>query len=365
MPLQTIDRGTPGDPTDTFKVGVAFDTCQANDQYLEASKAPAFIINHSYDFAGTAPVIGRNYYLSKYLPDGPQKGGGNFIAKSGAIAPNGVTTFPSLTTNVYFERINVDEIDLYMAGAYGDGTNDDYFAWLRASVFFSSERGQITLEAGVYTCGTAIVIPFNIMVIFNKDAVIKPGSLLTFKSVQAHSGNDTGIDPSYTIGAVTDQVSFSYARVSGNSGAGGNLVSHNMDLVETDQDVLSNVKGSYARYSEIRCLGGAANGGFVGVGGFSFLLGSNSANNNAAIGSTFYAASLGVNCGGTMIDPKGALFASNMYVRADAGATFFINTTCCEFNTEHAAGTSVAYKTGIQIVQSFNDTVSGYNNDCA
>jgi len=35
MPINTIDRGTPGNPSDIFKVGEAFDTCQANDQYLQ------------------------------------------------------------------------------------------------------------------------------------------------------------------------------------------------------------------------------------------------------------------------------------------------------------------------------------------
>jgi len=38
MAIQTIDRGTAGDSSDKFKPGVAFDTCQSNDDYLNFSK---------------------------------------------------------------------------------------------------------------------------------------------------------------------------------------------------------------------------------------------------------------------------------------------------------------------------------------
>jgi hypothetical protein len=36
MPIQTIDRGTAGDTGDKFKIGEALDTCQANDNFLDA-----------------------------------------------------------------------------------------------------------------------------------------------------------------------------------------------------------------------------------------------------------------------------------------------------------------------------------------
>jgi len=56
MPIQTIDRGTPGDPTDTFKVGVAFDTCQANDQYLDGRISQLNILNIA-ELRLTTPII--------------------------------------------------------------------------------------------------------------------------------------------------------------------------------------------------------------------------------------------------------------------------------------------------------------------
>jgi hypothetical protein len=48
----------------------------------------------------------------------------------------------------------------------------------------------------------------------------------------------------------------------------------------------------------------------------------------------------------------------------DSGATFFLNLTAGEFNTDVKTGASVAYKSGIQIVAAPTDLVAGSTHDC-
>lgn len=65
-----------------------------------------FFIENVAALSGYAPVVGKLYQLKEYN-SGTGKGGSELLAKSGAIAPNNVTTFASATAGVYFERVNI------------------------------------------------------------------------------------------------------------------------------------------------------------------------------------------------------------------------------------------------------------------
>lgn len=73
--------------------------------------------------SGYAPIVGRLYRLKEYNL-GTGKGGGDLLAKSGSITPNNVTTFASATAGVYFERVNLKDITLEMAGVYDPAENN-------------------------------------------------------------------------------------------------------------------------------------------------------------------------------------------------------------------------------------------------
>jgi len=66
--------------------------------------------------------------------------------------------------------------------------------------------------------------------------------------------------------------------------------------------------------------------------------------------------------GGGSGTEKGAYFGLNGYVRATSGATFITNLSGGEFNTNARTGSSVKYKSGIQIHGI--DEVQGYTYDC-
>ncbi|HSW00033.1 MAG TPA: hypothetical protein VLI39_07665 [Sedimentisphaerales bacterium] len=243
-----------------------------------------------------------------------------------------------------------DRMSIKDFGATGDGVANDYAAWASLVAAFPSARVTCDVPPGVYTCGTAVVVPANIHIVMDEGATIHSGASLTFNRVTAHNAFQTGpaTPVSANWGSGADQLSFDYGVLTGDTGSGGNVVSYHADLVRTSQAVKSNAYGAYGRYSEVWVDGAAANGGFVGVGGFVYQL-TNTSLSNTLVGLTGYACSLGCNCGGTEEVPVGGIFGANLYARATAGATNFINITCCEMNTEVAAGASVAYKSGFQI----------------
>lgn len=253
-------------------------------------------------------------------------------------------------------------------GAVGDGVTNDYPAWSALVAAYPTARVTCLVPAGTFTSLTAITIPKNIHVKMLNGAKILNTALVHFTNVSATSANSSNVKPSEPqLGADADQGAFNYLELSGNTATGGNVVSQFSDLVDTTQNVLSNAGGSFARYSEVRHGGASSSGGFVGLGGFSYMTsnGNPTAAVKDSVGVAGYAASLGFNYGGTVGAEKGSVFGSNFYARLDSGATFFSNLTASEFNTEVRTGASVAYKSGIQVVGVSNDAVAGSLYDCA
>jgi hypothetical protein len=86
-------------------------------------------------FAFTEAIPGKGYYLMEYT-EGTGSGGGPLIGKAGVVIPNDVTTFAGSTAGTYFERVNVVDITLEMAGG-AEGENNQE-AWERVYDNFST-----------------------------------------------------------------------------------------------------------------------------------------------------------------------------------------------------------------------------------
>lgn len=130
MPIQTIDRGTAGIPSDRFKVGEAFDTCQANDEYLDSIKVGR--VSLFSDLASTSIAAGKVVNVTEYN-SGTGVGGGTFVAVSGVITADNVLTSQSATAGIYFKRINYSFINAYFAGMHESlADNGDAIARLNA-----------------------------------------------------------------------------------------------------------------------------------------------------------------------------------------------------------------------------------------
>lgn len=253
-------------------------------------------------------------------------------------------------------------------GAVGDGVTNDYPAWSALVGAYPTARVTCLVPAGTFTSVTAITIPKNIQVVMLNGAKILSTALVHFTNVASPSANSSNVKPGEPqLGADADQGKFNYLELSGDTASGGNIVAQFADLVDTTQNVLSNAGGSFARYSEVRHGGASSSGGFVGLGGFSYMTsaGNPTAAVKDSVGVAGYAASLGFNYGGTSGAEKGSIFGSNFYARMDSGATFFSNLTASEFNTEVRTGASVAYKSGLQVVGVSTDAVAGSLYDCA
>lgn len=127
MPLQTIDRGTPGNPSDTFKVGEAFDTCQANDQYLDgriSAEIDALTINTWADIGSTTVVgAGQLFTLAQHTSGG--LGSGTLISKAGSVTDDGGTKKNSATGGLYLERIGYEYLTPEMFGVLSNGSTSD------------------------------------------------------------------------------------------------------------------------------------------------------------------------------------------------------------------------------------------------
>lgn len=99
MPIQTIDRGTAGDTGDKFRAGVAFDTCQANDNFLDAKidtlEARQLVIGPS---SATANAV--------VLWDGTT----GELVKDGPLPTTTGTSFLTVPNSgaIVFPRINAD-----------------------------------------------------------------------------------------------------------------------------------------------------------------------------------------------------------------------------------------------------------------
>lgn len=140
MPIQTIDRGTAGNTGDTFKVGVAFDTCQANDEYLDLVK-PTIIETFSALATTAAPTAGMVVYIKQHTSGG--LGGGFFQDTAGTITNNGGTLINNtITSGRHWKRINYNGLTIAMFGAVLDGTTADDTAWDLA-IAAAAELGEI------------------------------------------------------------------------------------------------------------------------------------------------------------------------------------------------------------------------------
>jgi hypothetical protein len=127
MTIQTIYRGVEGDSSKKFTAGSAFDTAQANDEYLDSVKAT--VIENVAALASTTVVAGRTYYLKEYHA-GTGKGGRQLVGKAGSATYDDVITFDG--DGGYFESINVEQLLTDHAGTVGDGVADDTAALQRA-----------------------------------------------------------------------------------------------------------------------------------------------------------------------------------------------------------------------------------------
>jgi hypothetical protein len=202
MPLQTIDRGTPGNPSDTFKVGEAFDTCQANDQFLDATKVtgPAsaaedqvalysgitgklikagdtisnylsvFLVTlysifprkiDTWAAIGSTSVVGAGqiFTLAQHTSSG--LGGGALIAKAGGpVTDDGGTRKNSATGGFYLERVGYANLTPEMFGCIGDGIVNDYSAFQLALNAVSGKVLACTSGA-TYKSLTGFTVPAN------------------------------------------------------------------------------------------------------------------------------------------------------------------------------------------------------------
>jgi len=116
MPIQTIDRGTAGDTGDKFKIGVALDTCQANDNYLDA-KITALTLSNFAAISSAIISIGQTFKILCHTTSG--YGFGDFIGVSSAgLTPDGGLISATGMAGVYAQRVNYSDVTAEMFGAY-------------------------------------------------------------------------------------------------------------------------------------------------------------------------------------------------------------------------------------------------------
>ena len=280
-------------------------------------------------------------------------------ATTGASSGNGAAAVARTLANRFADVVNVKDF-----GAVGDGVTDDRQAWVNIINQFPTQQVTVYIPRGEYTCsGSTLIAPNNILFKFDKGAKIKTGQNIVLTNVQASNANDTQVKQSEgALGYPDDQAQFNYIELSGDTETQSREQTCYLDLVDTTQNVRSFAKGSYGRSCEIRYGGNGCSGGFVGLGAWSYFLRNQPAGSfSNGVGILGYAASLGVNAGGTLAVENGSLYGSNFYARADSGSTFFSNITGSEVNTEVSIGASVSFKSLIQLVGA--DGVQGYDYD--
>lgn len=113
-------------------------------------------------------------------------------------------------------------------------------------------------------------------------------------------------------------------------------------------------------------LAGSGPGNAAGF--FHTVSGSASGGSGFLIGSTHYASAETNWLGGTALAPSGSVYALSPYCRMGGpGVLHLYNLTCAEFNPEAggAAGSTIRYKSGIQITALANDLYQGTDYDAA
>jgi hypothetical protein len=158
MPIQTIDRGTAGDTGDKFKAGVAFDTCQANDDYLELNKVGTVATFAA--LASTAATVGQIVKTASHTSDGI--GGGDFEAYAAThAATDGGININSATVGIRFRRINYSDITVEMFGALGDGVTDDTAEIQLAINYIGGRQGYQTIDGAVTGGYVSTALPLH------------------------------------------------------------------------------------------------------------------------------------------------------------------------------------------------------------
>jgi len=138
MAIQTIDRGTSGDTGDKFKPGVAFDTCQANDDYLELNKVGT--VATFADLASTPATVGQIVKFASHTSGGVGGGDAEAYSATHTTTDYGMN-INSVTVGVRFRRINYTRITVEMFGGIGNGVADDFAAVTRAIAYCATING--------------------------------------------------------------------------------------------------------------------------------------------------------------------------------------------------------------------------------
>jgi hypothetical protein len=146
------------------------------------------------------------------------------------------------------------------------------------------------------------------------------------------------------------------------TGIGGQGFSYSKRLISNDS--LQGTAGGAGKVDGVQIVhtygGDTAKGGRHGLEVFSILTSPTSPTNpdRNYVGAAFIGEAQ-TGDGGTVGVPRGAVFGINPVASLRAGATYFANLSAGEFNTATKAGSSVNYKSGIQICGFGDDAIQG------
>lgn len=146
MPIQTIDRGTAGDAGDKFKIGVALDTCQANDNYLDA-KITALTLANFAAISSAIIAIGQTFQILCHTTSG--YGFGDFVgvSSSGLTADGGLISTTGMA-GVYAQRVNYSDVTVEMFGVYPGGVSATNTVNLKAAIA-ALRKNPVVIASGI------------------------------------------------------------------------------------------------------------------------------------------------------------------------------------------------------------------------
>ncbi len=178
MTIAIIDRGTPGDTGDKFKPGVAFDTCQANDNYLDAkidSEIAALTVATFAALASTPAELGQ--LVNTTCHTSGVKGALTYKAVSSVgLTANGGTISVSATAGVYWQAVNYTFLDVAMFGCVGAG---DESAKLQLAIDAAILSGVTLTGTGSYTSNTALTASSKISIYKEGDCIAQSFKIST------------------------------------------------------------------------------------------------------------------------------------------------------------------------------------------